>query len=180
MTSPAPRRYAGLSGEQRVALRREALLEAGLELFAASGKSGATMTAICAHAKLTERYFYESFGSRDDLLRQVLDKIADEVREAVLAALRTGTGTLEDLVRNAIASFVAILTDDPRKGRVSLIESAGFEPLRTHRRASLRSFARWSPTKRPECTVTGHGRPSAVRSTDCCSSAVWPNWSRRG
>ncbi|MEV8193598.1 MULTISPECIES: TetR/AcrR family transcriptional regulator [Rhodococcus] len=141
MTSPAPRRYAGLSGEQRVALRREALLEAGLELFAASGKSGATMTAMCAHAKLTERYFYESFTSRDDLLQQVLDKIADEVREAVLAALRTGTGTLEDLVRNAIASFVAILTDDPRKGRVSLIESAGFEPLRTHRRASLRSFA---------------------------------------
>ncbi|WP_241383908.1 TetR/AcrR family transcriptional regulator [Rhodococcus sp. CH91] len=141
MASTTSRRYAGLSGEQRVALRREGLLEAGLELFAASGKSGATMTAICAHAKLTERYFYESFTSRDDLLQKVLDGIADEVREAVLVALREGTGTLEQLVRNAIASFVAILTDDPRKGRVALIESAGFEPLRTHRRAALRGFA---------------------------------------
>ena len=142
MTSPAPRRYAGLSGEQRVALRRESLLDAGLELFATSGASGATMTAICARARLTERYFYESFTSRDDLLQKVLDRIADEVRDAVLVVLREGTGTLEQLVRNAIASFVAILTDDPRKGRAALIESAGSEPLRTHRRAALRGFAR--------------------------------------
>lgn len=76
MTPPTPRRYAGLSGDQRAALRRESLLEAGLDVFAATGKGGATMTAICAHAKLTERYFYESFTSRDELLQKVLDGIA--------------------------------------------------------------------------------------------------------
>ena len=95
MTSPTPRRYAGLSGDQRAALRRETLLEAALEVFAATGKSGATMTAICAHAKLTERYFYESFTSRDEVLQKVLDGIADEVREAGLDALRASGGTLE-------------------------------------------------------------------------------------
>ncbi|MGG7101952.1 TetR/AcrR family transcriptional regulator [Rhodococcus sp. 24CO] len=141
MTPPMPRRYAGLSGDQRSALRRESLLEAGLEVFAAAGNRGTTMTAICAQAKLTERYFYESFTSRDELLQKVLDKIADEVRDAGLAALRASTGTLEQRVRNAIASFVTILTDDPRKGRVAMIESAAFEPLRTHRRAVLRGFA---------------------------------------
>ena len=141
MTSPTPRRYAGLSGDQRAALRRETLLEAALEVFAATGKSGATITAICAHAKLTERYFYESFTSRDEVLQKVLDGIADEVREAGLDALRASGGTLEQRVRNAIASFVTILTDDPRKGRVAMIESAAFEPLRTHRRAALRGFA---------------------------------------
>lgn len=110
-------------------------------MFAATGKSGATMTAICSRAKLTERYFYESFTGRDDLLQKVLDGIADEVREAGLAALRASTGTLEERVRNAISSFVTILTEDPRKGRVAMIESAAFEPLRTHRRAALRGFA---------------------------------------
>ena len=136
-----PRRYAGLSGDQRAALRRESLLEAGLEVFAAAGNRGATMTAICAQAKLTERYFYESFTSRDELLQKVLDKIADEVRDAGLAALRASTGTLEQRVRNAIASFVTLLTDDPRKGRVAMIESAAYEPLRAHRRAVLHGFA---------------------------------------
>ncbi|ROZ44396.1 TetR/AcrR family transcriptional regulator [Rhodococcus sp. WS3] len=141
MTPPMPRRYAGLSGDQRAALRRETLLEAGLEVFAAAGNRGATMTAICAQAKLTERYFYESFTSRDELLQKVLDKIADEIRDAGLAALRASTGTLEQRVRNAIASFVTLLTDDPRKGRVAMIESAAYEPLRAHRRAVLHGFA---------------------------------------
>ncbi|NMD95823.1 TetR/AcrR family transcriptional regulator [Rhodococcus sp. BL-253-APC-6A1W] len=141
MTSPTPRRYAGLTGEQRAASRRESLLEAGLEVFAAAGQSGATMTAICAQAKLTERYFYESFTSRDELLQQVLDRIADEIRDAGLSALRTSIGTLEQRVRNAITAFVTILTDDPRKGRVAMIQSAAFEPLRSHRRAALRGFA---------------------------------------
>ncbi|ANS31273.1 TetR family transcriptional regulator [Rhodococcus opacus] len=141
MTPPTPRRYAGLSGDQRAALRRESLLEAGLDVFAATGKGGATMTAICAHAKLTERYFYENFTSRDELLQNVLDGIADEVRQAGLDALRASTGTIEQRVRNAIASFVTILTEDPRKGRVAMIESAASEPLRTHRRAVLRGFA---------------------------------------
>ena len=61
-------------------------------MFAAAGRQGATMTAICAHAKLTERYFYESFTSRDELLQQVFDGIVDEVRVAGMAALRTTDG----------------------------------------------------------------------------------------
>ncbi len=141
MTPSLPRRYAGLSGDQRTARRRESLLEAGLDVFAAGGISGATMTAICARAKLTERYFYESFTSRDELLQTVLDGIAEEVRRRGLDALHADTGTLEQRVRNAIASFVTILTEDPRKGRFALIESAAVEPLRTHRRAALRGFA---------------------------------------
>lgn len=99
------------------------------------------MTAICARAKLTERYFYESFSSRDELLKTILDGIADEVRDAGLTALRASDGTLEQRVRDAIASFVTLLTDDPRKGRVAMIESAAYEPLRAHRRAVLHGFA---------------------------------------
>lgn len=130
-----------MTGDQRAAVRREALLEAALDVFAAEGRSGATMTAICAKAKLTERYFYESFTSRDELLQKVLDRIADEIRDAGLDALRTSTGPLEERARNAITAFVTILTDDPRKGRVAMIQSAAFEPLRTYRRAALRGFA---------------------------------------
>ncbi|MFC8181337.1 MULTISPECIES: TetR/AcrR family transcriptional regulator [Nocardiaceae] len=136
------RRYAGMSADDRAADRRARLLEAGLEVFAASGANGATMTAICAQAKLTERYFYESFTSRDDLLRSVVDAVSDEIRTAALDALHSPADNVEAQVRHAITAFVTVLTDDRRKGRVAMIESSAVESLRTHRRESMREFAR--------------------------------------
>ncbi len=53
------------------------------------------MTAICAEAKLTERYFYESFRDRDDLLVQVIEGIAAEIAEATRVTLQTVTGDPE-------------------------------------------------------------------------------------
>ena len=37
------------------------------------GAAAATMRATCREAALTERYFYESFANRDELLVAVLD-----------------------------------------------------------------------------------------------------------
>ncbi|WP_175420394.1 TetR/AcrR family transcriptional regulator [Rhodococcus sp. SGAir0479] len=139
--SPQPRRYQGRTAIERTAERRERLFEAALALFGRPGGEGTTMTAICAEAQLTERYFYESFSSRDDLLTQLVQRIADEIRRAVLAALEAPAGTPNDRARAAIAAFVQVLTSDPRKGRATIIESAGAEPLRTHRRTLLREFA---------------------------------------
>ena len=54
MSQPA-RQYRGRSSEERAAERRARLLEAGLQVFGTVGGDKATMTAICAEAKLTER-----------------------------------------------------------------------------------------------------------------------------
>ncbi|WP_207890812.1 helix-turn-helix domain-containing protein [Rhodococcus sp. Eu-32] len=140
--TPTTRRYAGMSADDRATERRSRLLNAGLDVFADAGAKGATMTAICARAKLTERYFYESFSSRDELLRQVVDMVSDEIRVAALAALHSSDGTVETRVRQAITAFVTVLTDDPRKGRVAMIESLAVDSLRRYRRESLRDFAR--------------------------------------
>ncbi|WP_197914584.1 TetR/AcrR family transcriptional regulator [Rhodococcoides fascians] len=135
------RRYNGMSADDRLADRRARLLDAGLEVFAAAGAKGATMTAICAHAKLTERYFYENFSSRDDLLERVVDSISDEIRAKALDALHSPAPTVEEQVHNAIAAFVGVLTEDPRKGRVAMIESLAVDSLRAYRRQSMRAFA---------------------------------------
>ncbi|WP_179276208.1 TetR/AcrR family transcriptional regulator [Rhodococcus sp. 06-235-1A] len=135
------RRYNGMSADDRLADRRARLLDAGLEVFAAAGAKGATMTAICAHAKLTERYFYENFSSRDDLLERVVDSISDEIRAKALDALHSPAPTVEEQVHNAIAAFVDVLTEDPRKGRVAMIESLAVDSLRAYRRQSMRAFA---------------------------------------
>ncbi|WP_176444293.1 TetR/AcrR family transcriptional regulator [Rhodococcoides kyotonense] len=140
--TPTTRRYAGMSADDRAADRRSRLLEAALEVFASAGASGATMTSICARANLTERYFYESFSSRDELLRHIVDSVSDDIRNAALEALRSPADTVESRVRAAITAFVTVLTDDPRKGRVAMIESLAVDSLRRHRRESLRQFAR--------------------------------------
>src|SRR5690606_34551368 len=126
----------------RRADRRKKLLEAGLDLLASRGWRGATMTAICANANLTERYFYESFRNRDELLVTVIDGIADEIRTVTLAAMEAADGDPREQIRAGIDAFINLIATDPRKGRAAIIESAAAEPLRTRRRELLHDFAR--------------------------------------
>ncbi|MGH7750546.1 MAG: TetR family transcriptional regulator, partial [Candidatus Dormibacteria bacterium] len=79
---PLPTRsYRGVSAEQRHLERRERLLDAGLDLLGTEGWARTTVTAICARARLTERYFYQSFPGREQLLLAVFDRIAGEAAE---------------------------------------------------------------------------------------------------
>src|SRR3954463_76429 len=111
--------------EDRVATRRAALIEAGVELLGTQGASGVTVRAVCRGAKLTERYFYESFADgRDGLLRAVHSQVASEAREAIVAAIAAGPPDQpERVAHSAVAAFTAFLQDDPRRGRVLLSES---------------------------------------------------------
>jgi AcrR family transcriptional regulator len=92
MMTPTPRRYRGISAEERRAARRRQLLDAALEIAGTRGVERTTMTAICSEAGLTERYFYESFDARDQLLLALVDEIAEQVRTAVLTALSDTEG----------------------------------------------------------------------------------------
>lgn len=134
-------RYRGVSAEDRFVDRRERLVEATLEVWGAEGGPPVTMTRVCAQAGLTERYFYESFRSLDAARLAVLQCIAEEITERTVEALASTPGGPTERVRAAIAAFVQILTDDPRKGRVAIIESLGVPALRPHRTALMRQFA---------------------------------------
>lgn len=133
--------YRGQSAEERAAGRRVQLLEATLAVWAAQGDGRVTMTRICAEAGLTERYFYESFAHLDDALTAVMDAIAEEIETASQdAADRAGTDPAAR-VRASVHAFVELVTADPRKGRVALIESVGRPPQRARRTQLLRHFA---------------------------------------
>ncbi len=85
-SSTAGRRYGGADPEERRARRRAALIEAGLEIFGTDGYATASVKNICALAGLTQRYFYESFGDRAELLEAVYLDSVDFVRSATVAA----------------------------------------------------------------------------------------------
>jgi AcrR family transcriptional regulator len=136
------RPYRGVSAEDRKAERRTRLIAAGLELLGTVGWEQTTMTAVCARAKLTERYFYEHFSGRDQLLLAVVDQVADEARTTVTDALATAPREPRAAAHATITAFVDFVTDDPRKGRAALVESAAADPLRGRRHELLREFAR--------------------------------------
>ncbi|AEF41654.1 TetR/AcrR family transcriptional regulator [Hoyosella subflava] len=126
--------YRGRSAEERRAERRARLLDAGLEVW--SNDPSVTMTKICVHAGLSERYFYEHFANLDDALMAVIDSVAIEIAVAATTALETTGGTADERIRAALMAFAQVLIDDPRKGRVAMIESYAVASTR-HRRSQL-------------------------------------------
>jgi AcrR family transcriptional regulator len=136
--------YRGQSAEQRRHDRRARLVTATLEVWGRDGGPKVTMTRICAEAGLSERYFYESFDGLEGALVAVMDEIAAEIAERSVSALASTVGGPTDRVRAGIGAFVEILTDDPRKGRVAIVESASIDVLRPHRAELLRQFAELS------------------------------------
>lgn len=138
---PPSRVYRGLGADERRADRRERLLASGLELLGTEGWRGTTVTAVCEHARLTPRYFYESFGDRDELLVAIFDAIIEEVAEKVLLALPAAPSDMGDVLRAHIEAWVTVANDDPRKARVAFVEALGSEALMRRRLDATRRLA---------------------------------------
>lgn len=133
--------YGGQSAEQRRAERRSQLLAAGLDLMGTEGWSATTVRGVCARAKLTSRFFYESFEDLDALAVAVFDQVVEEATVRVLTAVTDAPDTPEGKARAAIETFVRVLTDDPRKARVTFIEALGSEQLLERRLSTMSVFA---------------------------------------
>lgn len=135
------RAYRGVSAENRTRRRRDALLDAALDCLHAEGLSGASVRSVCLRARLTPRYFYESFAGLDELLVAVVDAVAGEVADRALAALAGAPGRLPAQVRAAIDAGYGVVADDPRKATALLVAAAGHGPLRDRRHAIVLRYA---------------------------------------
>lgn len=138
----AGRRYGGRSTAARVAERRAALLEAGLDLFGTEGYQRVSVKQVCDRAGLTQRYFYESFDEREALLLAVYDEIVDDVARRTVDAIDKTLPTIAELAHVALAEFIGYLTADRRRARVMLLEVVGVSPaLDARRRRVIGDFA---------------------------------------
>jgi AcrR family transcriptional regulator len=132
--------YRGVSAQDRAAERRARLIEATLAVWADPGAK-TTMTGICAEAGLTERYFYESFRNLDEALTAVLDGIAAEIEATTQRAADEAGDDAAARVHASVRAFVELITADPRKGRVAIIEAGAMPALRHRRTELMRHFA---------------------------------------
>src|SRR5688572_26077942 len=86
MMGPAKRSYGGVAAPERSARRRAALIDAALDVLTKSGASAVTKKAVCAQARLNDRYFYEHFTDRAALLRAVAETVTGQGLEAIITA----------------------------------------------------------------------------------------------
>src|SRR6202012_5609154 len=122
-------RWTGVPLQDRQALRRAELVAAGVQLLGQESGPSVTVRAVCREAGLTERYFYESFADRDEFVRAVYDDVCARAMSTLMSATTP---------REAVERFVALMVDDPVRGRVLLLAPA-VEPV------LVRSGAEWMP-----------------------------------
>jgi AcrR family transcriptional regulator len=122
-------RWSGVPLEDRQALRRDELISAGASLLGGEGGPALTVRAVCREAGLTERYFYESFTDRDEFVRAVYDDVCARAMSTLMSATTP---------REAVERFVALMVDDPVRGRVLLL-APQVEPV------LVQSGAEWMP-----------------------------------
>ena len=122
-------RWSGVPIEDRQALRRDELIAAGVDLLGGADGPALTVRAVCRASGLTERYFYESFADREEFVRAVYDEVCSTAMTALTSA---------QTPRAAVEQFVALMVDDPSRGRVLLLAPER-EPVLT------RSGAEWMP-----------------------------------
>lgn len=140
----AGRGWAGTTLDARRAERRRKLLDAGLELLGTGGVAALTVRSVCRQAGLTDRYFYENFADRSELMLAVFDEVAAEAATALLAAAASGRdGERDDaaVARAAVDAFLSLIADDPRKGRVLLLAPLTDQTLGAHGVAAAPAFA---------------------------------------
>jgi AcrR family transcriptional regulator len=141
MRSSPTRSWRGVSAEDRRAERRAALIEAGLEVIGTQGWASTTVRGVCRQAGLTERYFYESFPDHEALLLAVYEHVLVEGIERVLAGAAAAPHDIRATARAGIAAAVQFLIDDPRKGRVLILEATANETLQRRRQQAVRAQA---------------------------------------
>lgn len=137
----AGRAYAGVPAAQRRALRRAALVAAGLDIVGTQGSARLTVAGLCARAGLNERYFYESFASLDDALLAAFDEVCNEILSLAAQVIEDTPGTPEQRVHAVMQTFVDLVVTSPEKGKVAVLKASAGSPLRIRRNELIEVFA---------------------------------------
>ncbi|MDY6825360.1 MAG: TetR/AcrR family transcriptional regulator [Thermodesulfobacteriota bacterium] len=138
------RQYGGVDAAQRLKERREKFIAAGLEAFGADGYGQASVKKICRLAGLTERYFYESFENKEDLLCGVFRQLTAELEAEAQQIIEIPGIAPRDAIRRTLENFFGRFADDPRRARIQLFEVLGVSPrVDREYRESLQVLARW-------------------------------------
>jgi AcrR family transcriptional regulator len=133
MTKPkntkTSRPYGGISHTERKVQRKEQFLQAGLREFGRNGFRSATVRRVCKEAKLTDRYFYESYGKLENLLKAVYEDCMTSLSKQILDALTSeyAKSNAENAIIAGLDRYFEVL-EDPLIARICMVELEGINP----------------------------------------------------
>lgn len=110
--------------DARVERRRRRIADAAIELFAGHGYNATSVEDIVALAKVSKSAFYESFVSKEECFRELLELEGGALIHDVLVAAAAGRNHHERL-RRGITRFVVSCFERSAVARVLIVESVG-------------------------------------------------------
>jgi AcrR family transcriptional regulator len=135
------RDYDGKTAAERIAERRERLIDAGVELFGERGYAATSIRSVLQESGLRDRYFGESFADLDSLLAAVYSRLIDEEISGCAAAIDKTSGGSEG-ARAMIDTITRSFEKNPGKARIKSREVLSGGPVaREQRQAGLRRLA---------------------------------------
>ena len=135
------RSFRGLSLEQRQQARRDRLIEAGLQVYGTQGFLAVTVRDVCAEAKLTERYFYESFKNSEQLFKVIYLQLIERLQRLIMESMMHAAGDPRRMIEAGLRAFLHSLHDDPRMARILFLDAILVHEL--HGNAIHESVARF-------------------------------------
>ena len=137
------RRWRGVSRPQRDAVRRQKLLEAGVQLFGTQGYAATTVQGLCREAGVSSRSFYEYFSGREEVLETIYREATQAIEQRVMTLQIEANDTAYGMIRRGVQAGVGPMLDDERLGLVLEIEAVGVSPeLESSRRQMIAGIAR--------------------------------------
>lgn len=133
------RRYSGRPVEEWKAARRERLLAAALELFAAEGYQSTTIERVCSTAKVSTRHFYQEFPNKESLLVAVHeDGVRHGMEQAVAALAAAPPAPIQERLSRALTAYLQTVMADPRLARIAFVEVVGVSTAVEEQRLGFR------------------------------------------
>jgi AcrR family transcriptional regulator len=123
------RDYDGKTAAQRVAERRERLIDAGFVLFGEHGYAGTSIRAVLRQSGLRDRYFAESFDDLDSLLAAVHARLIAELVAKCRTAIDATKGPPSEGARAMIEVLTRSLESDEGRARIKLREVLSAGPV---------------------------------------------------
>ena len=126
------RQFKGMSLSERKMARREKLIEAGIETYGTHGFFSVTVKDICIEAKLTERYFYESFKKSEDLFQTIYLQLIEQLQKTLMEGILLTAPEPKKMIRSGLTALFTMLKEDPRVARIIYVDAVLVQELHNH------------------------------------------------
>ncbi len=127
MAQTTERRWRGRGADERKAERRALLMAAAVKVYSERGFRHSSVKAVCDEAGLTERYFYESFTNREEMLVAVASASLEQMVSELQA--KCAAVSPDKRLQTILFHYYGMLREQPAHARAFLVEIRGISPI---------------------------------------------------